>query len=62
MVDNTSLPLDMLYVGNAPAWQNPSLTGLNRLAPHATLYPYADAEGARGGDKAHSRWVQSLSG
>ena len=63
MVDNTSLhPLDMLYVGNAPAWQNPSLTGLNRLAPHATLYPYADAEAARRGDRADSRWVQSLSG
>lgn len=55
-------PLDMLYVGNAPAWQNPSLTGINRLPPHATLYPHHAVDSARAGDRASSRWVTSLNG
>lgn len=26
-------PLEMLYTGNAPSWQNPSLTNINKLPP-----------------------------
>lgn len=55
-------PLEMLYTGNAPSWQNPSLTNINKLPPHATLYPHADAASALTGDRSKSPWVQLLNG
>ena len=58
---NDHAPLTMLYTGNAPSWQNPSLTNINKLPPHATLYPYADAASALSGDRGRSPWVQPVS-
>jgi beta-galactosidase len=54
--------LELLYIGNVPTWQNPTLTGINRLAPHATLYPYHDAASALAGERTASPWVSSLDG
>lgn len=57
-----SQPLELLYVANAPAWQNPALTGINRLPPHATLYPHAELTTALNRDRDQSPWVLSLNG
>jgi beta-galactosidase len=62
MTANSTVPLELLFLGNSPTWQNPSLTGINRLAPHATLFPFADEQSAYAGDITASPWVTSLSG
>lgn len=61
-ISHDTTPLEMLYTGNAPSWQNPSLTNINKLAPHATLFPFADGESARIGDRDASPWVTVLNG
>ena len=57
MTAHSTVPLELLFLGNSPTWQNPSLTGINRLAPHATLFPFADEQSAYHGDVSASPWV-----
>jgi len=52
-----------------PDWQNPQLTGRNRLAPHATMMIYPDEEAAKRAeaiatleDRSKSPWFRSLNG
>ncbi len=53
----------------SPDWQNPQLTGHNRLAPHATMMIYPDVETAKKveaiatmEDRSKSPWFASLNG
>jgi beta-galactosidase len=55
--------------GPPPDWRNPQLVGRNRLAPHATMSLFADAESAKKAeaiaspaDRAKSPWFRSLNG
>ncbi len=43
-------------------WENPQCTGVNRLAPRATLLPFADTAGALSRDPDQSPWYRSLNG
>ncbi|WP_049917065.1 glycoside hydrolase family 2 TIM barrel-domain containing protein [Halogeometricum pallidum] len=43
-------------------WRELGVTGRNRLAPHADLLPYDDAESAADGSRGRSPWVASLNG
>lgn len=43
-------------------WENPSLTGRNRLAPHAYCFGYADEDAANTYERERSYGFQSLSG
>jgi beta-galactosidase len=45
-----------------PDWEDPSIVGRNKEAPHATLMPFPDAESAMQGDWSSSPWYQSLNG
>jgi beta-galactosidase len=48
--------------GEASPWENPLVVSINRLAAHATIYPFPDATGALNGRKAESPWIRSLNG
>jgi beta-galactosidase len=52
----------LLHLGGRPSWQNPELTSLNRLAPHATLVPFRTPEDAARLDPRRSPWYASLDG
>jgi beta-galactosidase len=52
----------LLYAGGGPSWQNPELTGLGLVPPHATLPPFPSPELAATLDRTRSRWVQPLVG
>ncbi len=43
-------------------WENPQLTHRNRIAPHATLVPYADIATALEGSRQSSPWFGLLNG
>ena len=43
-------------------WQNPEMLSLNKLQPHAQLFPFADAEAARKVLPEGSKYFQSLNG
>jgi beta-galactosidase/evolved beta-galactosidase subunit alpha len=43
-------------------WLDPTVTGRNRLPPHAGVLPHADAEAARERRRAASPWVRTLTG
>ena len=43
-------------------WENPKLTGVNRVAPHTVLHPYTDAKSALTGDIKSSPFFFSLNG
>jgi len=43
-------------------WENLEVLAINREAPHATLFPYADVARALTGDRATSPYFQSLNG
>lgn len=45
-----------------PEWQSQYAVGLNKLAPHAYVWPYASAEEVRGGDPEQSPCYLSLNG
>jgi beta-galactosidase len=47
--------------GLAP-WDDPHISGINRLRAHATLYPFPDAAGALAGGRDESPWIRSLNG
>ncbi|MEA2011671.1 MAG: glycoside hydrolase family 2 TIM barrel-domain containing protein [Verrucomicrobiota bacterium] len=43
-------------------WEMPQLTGYNRVAPRATLYPFENLEFALTLDEEQSKWYKSLNG
>jgi beta-galactosidase len=43
-------------------WENPELTGVNKLPARATMYPYPDEVSARRNARERSPWVKSLNG
>ncbi|MBN2292293.1 MAG: beta-galactosidase, partial [Pirellulales bacterium] len=45
-----------------PDWENPKIFAVNKLPPHATMMPYADARTALKGDCAASPFFLSLNG
>lgn len=45
-----------------PEWQSQYAIGLNKLAPHAYVWPYADAAGIKAGDYEQSPYYMSLNG
>ncbi len=45
-----------------PPWQNPQVTGINRLPAHATFYSFSDETAALRGVREDSKWFQSLNG
>ncbi|MGF1531023.1 MAG: glycoside hydrolase family 2 TIM barrel-domain containing protein [Puniceicoccaceae bacterium] len=50
---------------NAPYlrfWERADCISLNRLAPRATLYPFASVEDAQSGNREHSCWFNLLNG
>ena len=47
---------------NPPAWENPAVCQINKVAPHAHYIPFATVEQARSEDKWQSPMLQSLNG
>ncbi|BCG60953.1 glycoside hydrolase family 2 TIM barrel-domain containing protein [Paenibacillus sp. URB8-2] len=45
-----------------PDWENPQVTGVNKLPPRATFMPYPDRESAMRGSYYDSPWVRLLNG
>lgn len=45
-----------------PEWQSQYATGLNKLEPHAYVWPYADQQAVDTRDHESSPWYQSLDG
>jgi beta-galactosidase len=45
-----------------PKWENPQITGINKLDPHASLIPYQDEISALRGDPGKSSFRLSLNG
>jgi len=43
-------------------WEDPSIIGRNRQAPHCTLMPYSDIDSARNTPPQQSPWFMSLNG
>ena len=60
MADNNLLP--MLILGNEKSWEMPQLPGLNKLPPHATLYPFPDPQSALTLEREQSPFFQPLNG
>jgi beta-galactosidase len=47
---------------DVPDWENPQVLGIAKLDPHAPVYPFADADSARGLDRSRSPWYRLLNG
>jgi beta-galactosidase len=45
-----------------PWWQDHTVFGVNKLAPHASLFHFDNREAALRGDRSSSPWYQSLDG
>ena len=58
--DASTLPL--LFLGGVKSWENPQLTGLNKLPPRATLTPFPIAADALTLAREQSPWFMSLDG
>ena len=58
--DATILPL--LFLGGIKSWENPQLTGLNKLPTRATLTPFPTAADALTLAREQSPWFMSLDG
>lgn len=58
--DATILPL--LFLAGVKSWENPQLTGLNKLPPRATLTPFPTAADALTLPREQSPWFMSLDG
>jgi beta-galactosidase len=43
-------------------WEMPEITGINRLRPRATLYPYPSIDMALKGERTQTPWFSSLNG
>jgi beta-galactosidase len=58
----TSALESLLLLGGHRSWENPELTSLNRLPPHATAVPFSSPEEAATLDRSRSPWWRSLDG
>jgi beta-galactosidase len=45
-----------------PDWENPQVVGIDKLDPHAPVYPFADEASARGLDRSKSPYYRLLNG
>ena len=45
-----------------PDWENPQVVGINKLDPHAPVYPFADEATARALDRSKSPYYRLLNG
>ena len=58
--------LPLLFIDDGqqrlPSWEMPQLTGLNKLPPHAPVYPFPTPEQALSGPREASPWFISLDG
>jgi len=45
-----------------PDWEDPQVLGINKLDPHAPVYPFADEATARGLDRSKSPYYRLLNG
>lgn len=61
-ITERSEPLPLLFLAGQPSWKMPQLTGLNRLPPRATLYPFPTAEDALHKPREESPWFLLLNG
>lgn len=52
----------LLEIGGRKTWKLPQLTGLNKLPPRATLYPFPSPEDALTLNRESSPWFFSLNG
>ena len=43
-------------------WENEKIFAINKVKPHASLFPYANKKAAVGGDTTKSPWFSSLNG
>ncbi|HED65935.1 MAG TPA: DUF4981 domain-containing protein [Planctomycetes bacterium] len=56
------LLLSAPYAAQEHDWEDPSILGRNKEAPHATLAPFSDRDDALRGQRERSPWVRSLNG
>jgi beta-galactosidase len=54
--------LPLLIISGTNSWENPQITGLNKLPPRATLYPFPTSEAALTLKREQSPWFLSLNG
>ena len=54
--------LPLLFLGGVKSWENPQLTGLNKLPARATLTPFPTAADALTLAREQSPWFMSLDG
>ena len=47
---------------DVPDWENPQVVGINKLDPHAPVYPFADEATARTVDRSKSPYYRLLNG
>jgi len=52
----------VLRAQDLPDWENPNLTGINNLPPHASFLPYATEEAALKNDWSETPWSVLLNG
>lgn len=52
----------LLPAQDAPEWDNPQVTGVNKLKPHSTLFPWKSLDEALKGDRESSTNFLSLNG
>jgi beta-galactosidase len=52
----------LLQIGDIKTWKSPQLTGMNKLPPRATLYPFPSANEALRFSRESSPWFCSLKG
>jgi beta-galactosidase len=52
----------LLEIGGNPTWKMPHLTGLNKLPPHATIFPFPSPQKALRQERGDSPWFRSLNG
>ena len=45
-----------------PDWEDPQIVGINKLDPHAPVYPFADAASARAMARTQSPYYRLLNG
>jgi beta-galactosidase len=45
-----------------PDWEDPQIVGINKLPPHAPVYPFADAASARAMARTRSPYYRLLNG
>lgn len=61
-MNHDAVTLPLLFLGGVKSWENPQLTGLNKLPPHATLIPFPTAAAALAASAEESPWFERLDG